>query len=180
MVGKVVSNISGAGGSATVGGIAYLELQFRPDLSLVTVTRRFIARLYGRLLTDPADTSRLALATHELLENAVKYSMDSETQLSIDVSRHPDHMIVEVRTNNRAEPGDIATVRRIFDELKSASDAFAFYQEVIDKSSREPNESGLGLARIAAEADMTMDHVVEGDSLTIVSRCRVDLQEGGR
>src|SRR5678809_447749 len=111
MVGKVVSNICGAGGKAKIGGIAYLELQFRPDIPLVTVVRRFIARLYGRLLTDPADTSRLALATHELLENAARHAKDGETRIRIEVDLDRRPPLVTIVVRNRAEPVNIAAIR---------------------------------------------------------------------
>lgn len=67
---------------------AYFELDFKPNVQLVSVVRRCVTELYQRFLDDPDGTSRVALATHELLENAVEYSRDGETTIRIEVAQH--------------------------------------------------------------------------------------------
>jgi anti-sigma regulatory factor (Ser/Thr protein kinase) len=73
------------------GGIAYFELQCRPDLSLATLVRRFVGELYLRSMIAPERTSRIALATHELLEHAARYSKDGETtiRIAVDLDQQP-------------------------------------------------------------------------------------------
>jgi anti-sigma regulatory factor (Ser/Thr protein kinase) len=168
MVGKVVSNIFGAGGSAKIGGIAYLELQLKPDISLVTVARRFIAKLYGRLLTDPADTSRLALATHELLENAARYAKDETLiRIEVDLDRRPGLVTIVMR--NRAEPVNIAAIREVLDGVASAPDAFSFYQQLLVRRSKvRPSPGGLGLARICAEGDMKITYRIVDNDISVI------------
>src|SRR4051812_49257694 len=55
-------------GTATA---THLEMRFSPNLELVSVVRRFVADLSKRALVGAADVDRIAMATHELLENAV-------------------------------------------------------------------------------------------------------------
>ena len=51
----------------------YFHLVFRPNIKLVSTVRRFTGEFYRRVLVDQDLASRLALATHEMLENAVTY-----------------------------------------------------------------------------------------------------------
>ena len=49
----------------------YFHLVFRPNIKLVSTVRRFTGEFYRRVLVDQELASRLALATHEMLENAM-------------------------------------------------------------------------------------------------------------
>ena len=75
----------------------------------------------------------VALATHELLENAVKYSKDGETTIRIDVSQTTPKT-VRIMLRNRAEPQNIAAIREILDGVASAPDAFGYYQKLLDQA----------------------------------------------
>lgn len=146
---------------------ALFELHFRPNVELVSVVRRFVSDFYERILADADAVSRLALATHELLENAVKYSIDGATSLSISVSDGDAERTVAVKIWNRASPENIAVVERLLSGMQSSGDAFAYYQELMMKSVKSKDGSGLGLARVHAEGEMSMSHTVEGDQITI-------------
>jgi anti-sigma regulatory factor (Ser/Thr protein kinase) len=146
---------------------AYFELNFRPNVQLVSVVRRFVTEFYQRFLSDPDGTSRVALATHELLENAVKYSKDGETTIRIEVEQTTPK-IVRIVLRNRAEPENIAAIREVLDGVNQAQDSFAFYQTLIAAKAKKREGSGLGLARICAEGEMKVTYeVVDGD-VTII------------
>src|SRR3954466_1978692 len=51
-----------------------LDLSFTPCLEQVSTVRRFLEDYYQPLLNDPDLLCRMAIAIHELLENASKYS----------------------------------------------------------------------------------------------------------
>ena len=148
--------------------VAYFELNFKPNVALVSVVRRFVTEFYERFLSDPEGTSRVALATHELLENAVKYSKDGETTIRIEVDQSKAPKQVRILLRNRASDTNIAAIREVLDGVKSATDAAAFYQQLIVSKVKKREASGLGLARICAEGDMIVSHtVVEGDVAVI-------------
>ncbi len=169
--------VSGAGnGRGFVGIPTSFDMCFAPTTQLVSVVRRFVMSLYERLLEDPEMSSQLGLATHELLENAVKYNIDAETMLRVTLTPHSESLsdiVVTIRTRNRASAENIRIAQHLITKVREAEDPFMFYQELIQASADEDNGSGLGLARIRAETEMTIDYKVEGDELEIVAQARV-------
>lgn len=147
---------------------AYFELNFKPNVQLVSVVRRFVTEFYQRFLSDPDGTSRVALATHELLENAVKYSKDGETTIRIEVEQTKPKL-VRIVLRNRAEAANIAAIRDVLDGVSKAEDSFAFYQQLIQAKSKKREGSGLGLARICAEGEMKVTYEVVEDDITVIS-----------
>jgi len=156
--------------------VGSFELIFRPSVNLVSVVRRFVQNFYEHLLDGDA-AAQLALATHELLENAVKYSLDGEARLSIAVARADGKHEVSIGTKNRASPENLDTLHKLFGELERVADVFSFYQTLMKRSAKNPSGSGLGLARIVAEADMELRHQVHGDELHVFGRCVVVTKE---
>jgi anti-sigma regulatory factor (Ser/Thr protein kinase) len=148
--------------------VAYFELNFKPNVALVSVVRRFVSEFYQRFLSDPDGTSRVALATHELLENAVKYSIDGETTIRIEVEQSKPKQ-VRIMLRNRAAPNDIAAIREILDGVAQAEDAGVFYQQLIAAKAKRKERSGLGLARICAEGEMKVTYTVDGDHTCIAA-----------
>lgn len=157
---------------------AYVELNFRPNVQLVSVVRRFVSEFYQRTLGDPDGSSRVALATHELLENAVKYSKDGETTIRIEVSSaDTTPRTVTILLRNRAEDSHIAAIREIVDGVAAATDAFAYYQQLLIAKAKRREGSGLGLARICAEGEMKIALEVHGeDTVELVATTHVNLE----
>jgi hypothetical protein len=153
-----------------MGPSTSFELTFRPDLELVTDVRDFVESFYLRVLQDRDLSGRLAIATHELLENAVKYSLDGETSLRIEVvpARDADDArAIAVRTRNRAREPHVATLLGYLDEMRAAADADAYYLQRMRRAMHDTDVSQLGLARVRCEAEMQLSCVVEGDTVTI-------------
>ncbi len=146
-----------------LSGNAYVELNFRPNVQLVSVVRRFVSEFYQRTLGDPDGSSRVALATHELLENAVKYSKDGETTIRIEVAASGTPREVTIMLRNRAEEQHIVAIREIVDGVAAAKDAFAYYQQLLIAKAKRREGSGLGLARICAEGEMNIGITVTGE-----------------
>ncbi len=137
----------------------YIELSFRPNVELVSMVRRFVSDFYSRLLHDEDTISRVALATHELLENAVKYSTDRESRIRVDFVS--DSLVV--RTWNQATTDKLVQLKQAFAEMAAEPDPVVHYYGLMVRNARLTDGSGLGLARIRAEADMTLDLDIDGD-----------------
>jgi hypothetical protein len=145
------------------------ELLFRPSVDLISVVRGFVVDFYARVIDDPDTAHRLALVTHELLENAAKYSTNGEAALFVELDPHND--AVTVRTANRATASRIAVLVKTFAEITAARDAQALYLEAMRRSAEKVSGSGgLGLARIWAEGDMELRLVQDGDRVEIHAR----------
>ena len=151
------------------------QLQFQPSAGLIQVVRRFVSDFYERVLDDPDAVSRVALATHELLENAVKYAIDGATALSIHVEPGTDTTAtrVSICLSNRAAPEHLSAVRGLFEEMNRYADPFEHYQAAMERSARSTTGSGLGIARVRTEGEMTMSYTIEGDTVSITAEARV-------
>jgi anti-sigma regulatory factor (Ser/Thr protein kinase) len=136
---------------------------FRPNVKLVSTVRRFTGDFYRRVLVDQELAGRLALATHEMLENAVTYAHDDETSIRIEV----DGELLSIRTWNRAAPDRIAAIRNNIDRTMAAPDPDAYYQQQMLLAAKRSDGSGLGLARVRNEAEMSLSYEIDNDKVCI-------------
>jgi two-component sensor histidine kinase len=122
------------------------------------------------------------LAAHELLENAAKYSTDGVGQLQVELCEEPagEYGVLRIRSSNRARPDRLRDLRAFFDESAGCPDALALYDRVIARSTSRTFGSGLGLARIRAEAEMNLSYSLRGDEVTITAEARVRVRQGMR
>jgi len=149
------------------------ELTFRPNVELISIVRRFVSDFYERMVDDQDAVSRMALATHELLENAVKYSSDGATSLSITFEPGEPSSVVSIRLANRASSEHVETLTTIFEEMKDYEDPFAHYQVAMARSAKRKVGSGLGLVRVRAEGEMNMSYTIDDDRVTILAQTSV-------
>lgn len=107
-------------------------------------------------------TARLHMAAHELIENVVKYGSTPDIGLEFEFVRALDGTTVRLSTRNQATPQQLAEVVRRVGELREAPDPIAYYDQLIRRTATLAGQSGLGLARIRAEAGLDVDCAVEG------------------
>jgi len=147
----------------------YFHLAFRPNIALVSTVRRFIAEFYRRVLVDQELSPRLALATHELLENAVAYAIDDETEVRIEIVENQ----LVVKTWNRTMPDRLGSLQTTIDEMNAEPDADKYYQQMLIRTSKRTDGSGLGLARIRAESEMQIGYEIDNDRVCIMAKTTV-------
>jgi hypothetical protein len=157
--------------SASLHGFAptRMEMSFRPNPQLVPIVRRFVADVYRRVIASDDDVDRIAMAAHELVENAVRFSNDGAAVLRIDVTPG-DPARVTICTTNSASAENLATVVGWLQEMMSVSDPFTFYLEAMRETARRAHGSGLGLARVFAEGALDLDCKVEGDTIIVTAK----------
>lgn len=158
--------------------LGFCELSFEKKPELVSIVRRFVSDFYDRTLADPETTSRVALATHELLENAVKYSRDGRAKVRIEVSGQGETVRVRIKTKNRANPEDFEHIQRAINEMTSM-DANVYYLNLMRKNAARRDGSGLGLARIHAEAEMAMSVRCRNGTITVSAEARLAQRKEG-
>jgi hypothetical protein len=157
---------------------ACCEFRFPAEPGFVSILRRFVSDFCAQRLGCPEAAQRVALTTHELLENAVMYSRNGKSTLRVEVRTEGPRAIVSLRTHNQATAEDIEALEGRLREIHEATDPAAYYQMVMRQSSRLRDRSGLGLARIRAEAGSQMSFERESDdSVTVLATTYVDLAE---
>ncbi len=142
------------------------QLEVSMSVQHLTAVRRFVADLTDSVVHDSEVAARMALATHELLENAVKYSCDPKRLVTLQL-RAESARQVHVTVRNVSTAALVAPLQELLDKLNAAADPVANYQLLIDQSLKQDSGSGLGLARIRAEADMRLSCEFHGDLLSV-------------
>ena len=141
---------------------------------LVSVTRRFVEQALENFVEDADLVSRVAMAAHELLENAAKYARQGKAVLSVVLDRVGDEAgELTLRLCNEANPAHIDRLREVFSKIDGCEDPLVMYVGLMRRNARDTDISGLGLARIRAEGEMTLDLDIDGEIATIAARATV-------
>ena len=150
-----------------------LSLTIWPDRTMVSVVRRFVEEACEHVLADLDAVSRVAMAVHELVENAAKYASAGpiELRVRLDDGDRP-HVAVEV--DNLASADVQVALRAAFAEMEMASDPLAHYQALMRRAARRTEGSGLGLARVAFEGEMKVAARFEGASVRVRATADID------
>ena len=139
-----------------------LDLCIWRDMNMVSVIRRFVEEVYEQVFDDLDTVSRITLAAHELLENAVKYSTDGPARIRVSLARGEESDRVAISVSNRADQGNLAALKALFNEMQ-VSDPLVHYQTLLRRNYRRKDGSGLGLARVQAEGEMVLTLEIAGD-----------------
>jgi hypothetical protein len=127
----------------------YVELRFEPRWTYISAVRKFLASFFLIGLSDKERAEQISMAASELLENAVKYSSDDNSQLRIEVRRRGEQ--IDLMVENPADPQQINVLRREL-ALVNAGEADDGYLRRMEEAAREAGQSRLGLIRIRYEA----------------------------
>lgn len=146
------------------GVIFRLEVQMGP--SHLTAVRRLVVDLAQPIVGRKDVAARLALATHELLENAVKYAADPRRLISLQLLADTGRTI-SITVINASNQALYESLKARLDQLNAATDRQQNYHSMISHSMQQESGSGLGLARIYAEAGMSLQCELKGDLLFV-------------
>lgn len=155
----------------------YLELSFRPTVDLISSTRRFVCAYYEPLLADADLLSRIGLATHEMLENVLKYAPGGHVLTRVRLVGDGAGQKLSIEMTSAITTERRAGLEDIFAEMASTGDAAAYYQRSLHRARHRRYGSGLGLARVWAEAEMALTVDFLGDTVTIVATACIAGQE---
>lgn len=131
------------------------RLEIEMGINHLTEVRRLVCAMAGQVLDDAALSARLALTAHELLENALKYSLNTERLVKLDLWISTMHQ-ARVTVQNASSEGLYHLVRERLQQIEEAADPVDSYHRLIRSSLNRTSGSGLGLARIRAEAEMRL------------------------
>jgi hypothetical protein len=137
-----------------------LESSLMPDATTISATRKIVDEISSQVLDDADLGWRLAMAAHELLDNARKYGCEGFVRFLLLIDG--EGVTVRVENNGGGEYG--ATLVRTIDEIRNAPDPWALYLEVLERAAAREEGSGLGLARISAEGGMQLYTSIDDDA----------------
>lgn len=146
---------------------ASLRWTVPPPPRLATKVRELVTTIYRDLLSQD-ENDRIAIAAHELLENLLKYSSDGVSTFDVEICRRTSDAVVRLQTRNRASDEHLVVVRRTVDGIVQGGDPDRVYDELLATSPYRAG-SGLGLARIRAEAGMDLACTTDGAVVTLTA-----------
>jgi two-component sensor histidine kinase len=155
--------------AAPAGASHSLDLALTPTLGQISVIREFVESYYQAVLRDRDLICRVGMAAHELLENATKYAKRGGARLRIQVrdDAGPGLGLVSIRVSNAADPARLPDLELIVGELAETRDVSVTYRKYLLRAAGRAEGSGLGLARIRAEAEMTLSIERDGDEVCV-------------
>jgi hypothetical protein len=148
---------------ATENGSRVLFLRMQPLWSMVDDVRRLVASFCATACPGSEQEERLALAAHELVQNAFAHGGASDVELEIELDRIADRARLSV--SNACDPEQIPVLRALVARVQSHRDPLAGYVEAM----RENPEArgGLGLSRIRYEGELDLGVDVRGTRVTV-------------
>jgi hypothetical protein len=136
-------------------------LSFPPLKAYVALAAEFVRTFCAEHTRDAAIVARAQLAAHELVENVVKYAEGGVCKLCARLEPLEDlggGTKLTISTENEVAASALAGVDSYLRSLEQAQNPDQFYDARIAESAKRAAGSGLGLARIRAEAMMEVSH----------------------
>ena len=153
---------------------AAVFLAFEPSPAFMQRVIRWLTEFCQLTLADLEMVARLRLAVSELVENVVKYGMQPNVSVEVELIERDGAPLLRLGTRNRTSPEYLERADRLLSQLKSADDPVAFYDALVRESAPRVGVSGLGLARIRAEGELDLDYKIDGDELWIWVEAPID------
>jgi anti-sigma regulatory factor (Ser/Thr protein kinase) len=142
----------------------YLSLRMKPPWVFIDELRRFVESFCACACPGGEREAQLALAVHELMQNAVPNSHDEEVELTLEVE--PDADRVAVSVSNRCTDAEYHALVDKIDRMNNEPDALKHYL-VAMKETPATTRGGLGMARVRFEAQLDLSVSRQAGRLTI-------------
>jgi anti-sigma regulatory factor (Ser/Thr protein kinase) len=142
----------------------YLTLRMKPPWVFIDEIRRFVESFCACAYTGHNREAQLALAVHELMQNAVPHSHDEEVELTLEVEPSADRVAVAV-TNAATEQEYQALADRL-EKMYREPDALRHYLKTMSETPTV-QRGGLGLARVRFESQLDLTVSRAGGRVTV-------------
>ncbi len=128
-----------------------LLVRMSPPWVFIDELRRFTESFCACACPGQDREAQVALAVHELMQNAIPHAHGEEVELMLEVSRERD--IVAIRVSNRCSDEDYESLRDRIERMNREPDALAHYVQTM-RENPAATRGGLGLARVRFEAQL--------------------------
>lgn len=145
------------------GAEAVLFLRMQPSWKEIDDIRHFVESFCASACPETDRQEQLALAVHELVQNAIANAVTPDVELRLEVDRATDRVCVSV--SNLARDEQITELRDRLERTLAHADPLEGYVEAL--RSDPESRGGIGLARIRYEAALELALLVDGARVTV-------------
>lgn len=142
---------------------AVLFLRLEPLWPTVDDVRRLVETFCASACPGSAREAQLALAAHELVQNAFANADSPDVELELRLDRRAGHARLSV--TNACAPERIPLLRERVARAQANHDPLAGYLEAMHAAPEE--RGGLGLSRIRYEGELDLGIEVHGARVTV-------------
>ncbi|HEX9399163.1 MAG TPA: ATP-binding protein [Anaeromyxobacter sp.] len=133
------------------GAPIQLFIRMNPPWVFIDEIRRFVESFCACAALGADREAQVALAVHELMQNAVPHARGQEVELDLEVDQKADR--VWIRVVNDCPEEAYAALRQKVDAMYAEPDSLAHYLRTM-KEQPSSARGGLGLARVRFEAQL--------------------------
>ncbi len=141
-----------------------LLIRMTPPWVFIDEIRRFTESFSACACPGAHREAQVALAVHELMQNAIPHALGEDVELVLEVSRDQD--VVSIRVTNRCSDAEYEALRERVDRMNQEPDALAHYVRTM-RDHPSHARGGLGLARVRFEAQLEIAVRREAGRVTV-------------
>lgn len=142
----------------------YLMLRMKPPWVFIDEIRRFVESFCACACPQENREAQLALAVHELMQNAIACSHEEDVELTLEVDPAADKATVTV--SNHANEAEYQVLRDRIDRMNHEPDALKHYLKAMSETPMA-TRGGLGLARVRFESQLELSVVRSGGRMSV-------------
>jgi anti-sigma regulatory factor (Ser/Thr protein kinase) len=140
-----------------------LQLRLDPSWVFVDDIRRFVESFCAAACPGAEREEALALAAHELVQNAISYAARPGVDLRLSIDR--DAKQVHVAVSNAVTPDQAKLLRDRIARIASEDDPLAGYLAAMHENPE--GRGGIGLSRIRFEAALELEVTHDDGRVTV-------------
>jgi hypothetical protein len=140
-----------------------LFLRMDPSWLFVDDIRRFVESFCAAACPGAEREEQLALAAHELVQNAISYASEPGVDLRLAVDREAKR--VSIAVTNAVEPAQARILRDRLAAVVRHADPLAGYVAAMRENPE--GRGGLGLSRVRYEAALELELIEEHGCVTV-------------
>jgi hypothetical protein len=144
-------------------GPTFLFLRVLPSWVFVDDLRRFVESFCAASCPGADREEQLALAAHELVQNAIAHASTPGVELRLELDRGAAR--VRVSVTNTADPAQAEILRARVAEVAGPANPLAPYLAAMRKAPEA--RGGLGLPRVRFEAALDLSVETTGERVTV-------------
>jgi anti-sigma regulatory factor (Ser/Thr protein kinase) len=143
----------------------YLMLRMKPPWVFIDEIRRFVESFCACACPNQEREAQVALAVHELMQNAVPHSREEDVDLVLEVDPNTDKVTISV--SNPCTGEQFEKLRARITSMNAEPDALKHYLEAMRAA--PSTRGGLGLPRVRFEAQLDVAAHHDGDRVMVVA-----------